>query len=74
MRDVIQRLFSLDDAIALVTGSSGGIGLALAHPADWRKQGARVVVNGRDPVKVEAAVASMKRVRGEAWRTRSFST
>ena len=58
MRDIIQRLFSLDDAVALVTGSSGGIGLALAR--GLAEAGARVVVNGRDPGKVAAAVASMK--------------
>ena len=58
MRDIIQRLFSLDDAVALVTGSSGGIGLALAR--GLAEAGARVVVNGRDLGKVAAAVASMK--------------
>jgi gluconate 5-dehydrogenase len=58
MRDTIRRLFSLDDAVALVTGSSGGIGLALAR--GLAEAGARVVVNGRDPRKVAAAVASMR--------------
>ena len=58
MKDNIQRLFSLDDAVALVTGSSGGIGLALAR--GLAEAGARVVVNGRDPSKVAAAVAAMK--------------
>jgi gluconate 5-dehydrogenase len=58
MRDTIQRLFSLDDVVALVTGSSGGIGLALAR--GLAEAGARVVVNGRDSGKVAAAVASMK--------------
>ena len=42
----------------LVTGSSGGIGLALAR--GLAEAGARVVVNGRDSGKVAAAVASMK--------------
>ena len=58
MRDIIQRLFSLDNAVALVTDSSGGIGLALAR--GLAEAGARVVVNGRDSGKVAAAVASMK--------------
>jgi gluconate 5-dehydrogenase len=58
MRDTIRRLFSLDDAVALVTGSSGGIGLALAR--GLAEAGARVVVNGRDGAKVAAAVASLK--------------
>ena len=31
VRDTIRKLFSLDDVVALVTGSSGGIGLALAR-------------------------------------------
>ena len=58
MRDIIRRLFSLDDAVALVTGSSGGIGLSLAR--GLAEAGARVMVNGRDSGKVAAAVASMK--------------
>jgi gluconate 5-dehydrogenase len=58
MRDIIQRLFSLDNAVALITGSSGGIGLALAR--GLAEAGTRVVVNGRDAGKVAAAVASMK--------------
>ena len=58
MRDNIQRLFSLDDVVALITGSSAGIGLALAR--GLAEAGARVVVNGRDSRKVAAAVASMK--------------
>ena len=58
MRDNIRKLFSLDDAVALVTGSSAGIGLALAR--GLAEAGARVVVNGRDPGKVEAVVAALK--------------
>src|ERR1700727_1568537 len=58
MRDIIQRLFSLDNAVALVTGSSGGIGLALAR--GLAEAGARVGVNGRDGAKVAAAGASFK--------------
>jgi gluconate 5-dehydrogenase len=58
MRDTIQGLFSLDGAVALVTGSSAGIGLALA--GGLAEAGARVVVNGRDSGKVASAVAAMK--------------
>jgi len=58
VRDNIRRLFSLDDVVALVTGSSGGIGLALAR--GLAEAGARVVVNGRDPDRVAAAVAALK--------------
>lgn len=58
VRDTIRKLFSLDDVVALVTGSSGGIGLALAR--GLAEAGARVVVNGRDTTKVAAAVAAFK--------------
>ena len=58
VRDNIRKLFSLDDVVALVTGSSGGIGLALAR--GLAEAGARVVVNGRDPGRVAAAVAAFK--------------
>lgn len=46
-------LFSLDGRIALITGSSKGIGLALARAL--ASAGARVVLNARDPVALEAA-------------------
>jgi gluconate 5-dehydrogenase len=58
MGGAVQRLFSLDDVVALVTGSSPGIGLALAR--GLAEASARVVVNGRDPDKVAAAVAALK--------------
>ena len=53
----LQKLFSLVGRIALVTGSSGGIGLALARAL--ASAGATVIVNGRDSAKVEAAVATL---------------
>jgi gluconate 5-dehydrogenase len=62
MRDTIQRLFSLDDVVALVTGSSAGIGLALAR--GFAEAGARVVVNGRDPQGVERSVAYIEQEVG----------
>jgi len=58
MGGAVQRLFSLDDVVALVTGSSPGIGLAVARGLAEAR--ARVVVNGRDPDKVAAAVAALK--------------
>jgi len=54
----LQSLFSLSDRVALVTGSSAGIGFALARAL--ASAGARVVVNGRDAARVEAAVAALK--------------
>jgi gluconate 5-dehydrogenase len=47
-------LFDLIGRIALVTGSSQGIGLAMA--AGLARAGARVVLNGRDAAKLDQAV------------------
>jgi gluconate 5-dehydrogenase len=54
-------LFKLDGRRALITGSSGGIGLALAE--GLAKAGAKVVLNGRDAGRV-AAAASPLRAKG----------
>src|SRR5687768_16448137 len=43
----------LRDRVCVVTGSTGGIGLATARLL--AAEGARVVVTGRDPVRLEAA-------------------
>jgi gluconate 5-dehydrogenase len=51
-------LFDLSGAIALVTGSSQGIGLALAD--GLAAHGAQVVLNGRDPDKLDHAVAALR--------------
>ena len=48
------ELFNLTGRRALVTGSSQGIGLALARGLS--AAGARVVLNGRDPAKLEEAL------------------
>ena len=53
----LQSLFSLSGRIALVTGSSAGIGLALARALG--AAGATVVVNGRDEAKVTSAVETL---------------
>src|SRR5215213_1121325 len=50
-------LFSLEGKRALVTGSSQGIGLALAK--GLAEHGAAVVLNGRDPGKIEVASAEL---------------
>jgi gluconate 5-dehydrogenase len=48
-------LFDLTGRTALVTGSSRGLGRAIAE--GMAKAGAKIVVNGTDPARVEAAVA-----------------
>ncbi len=50
--------FRLDGRVALVTGSSQGIGLALA--AGLGRAGARIVLNGRDPEKLAAAASGLR--------------
>lgn len=51
-------LFSLEGRRALVTGSSQGIGLALAK--GMARAGARIVLNGRDGTKLEAAAKALR--------------
>ena len=51
------KLFDLAGRTALVTGSSQGIGLALAK--GLRMAGARLVLNGRDRGKLETAAAAL---------------
>src|ERR1700722_16753563 len=54
----LMKLFGLVGRVALVTGSSQGIGLALARALG--RAGARVVLNGRDAAKLEQARASLQ--------------
>lgn len=51
------------DKIALITGSTQGLGLGIARR--FLREGARVVVNGRSGDKVEAACAALKNEGGE---------
>lgn len=51
-------LFDLDGQVALVTGSSRGIGLALAR--GLAQAGARVVVNARDAIALERAAETLR--------------
>lgn len=51
----------LSGKAALVTGSTSGIGHAIAR--GLALSGANVVVNGRSQAKVDAAVAALKRRR-----------
>ena len=54
----VLRLFGLSGRVALVTGSSQGIGLTLARALG--RADARVVLNGRDPAKLEQARARLQ--------------
>ena len=65
MADIIHRLFGLSGDVALVTGSSAGIGLALAK--GLAAAGARVVVNGRTGKKVEAVVEALRADGADAY-------
>ena len=61
--------FRLDGRIALVTGSSAGIGLALARGLG--QAGAAVVLNGRDEGRLARAAATLS-AEGLAVHSRSF--
>jgi gluconate 5-dehydrogenase len=50
-------MFDITGKVALVTGSSRGLGLVLAR--GLARAGARVVLNGRDPDRLEAARAEL---------------
>jgi gluconate 5-dehydrogenase len=63
--------FRLDDRLALVTGSSSGIGLALAR--GLAQAGATVVLNGRDPARLITAVAALA-AEGHRVQARVFDT
>ena len=52
----------LNDKLALVTGSTAGIGNAVAYAL--AREGARVIVNGRGPESVDAAVNDIKERTG----------
>lgn len=54
-------LFDLSGRRALITGSSQGIGFALAE--GLATHGAEVVLNGRDRVKLDAAVSTLRDAR-----------
>jgi gluconate 5-dehydrogenase len=61
---LIERLFGLDGRVALVTGSSAGIGAAMA--GGLAGAGASVVINGRNADKVAAIVDHIKAAGGKA--------
>ena len=58
----MDKMFRLDGRLALITGSSTGIGLALARSLG--QAGASLVLNGRNQAKLEAAAQAL---RGEGF-------
>src|SRR5690348_6200355 len=53
----------LDNRLALVTGSTAGIGYAIAEAL--AAEGARVIVNGRTQTGVDDAVAAIRKATGK---------
>ena len=51
------KMFDLTGRLALITGSSRGIGRAIAE--GYVASGARVIINGRDATAVAAAVKAI---------------
>ena len=51
-------MFDLHDKVAVVTGGNGGIGLAMAQ--GLAQAGARIAVVGRNPDKLQSAVADLR--------------
>ena len=62
------QLFNLSGKRALITGSSQGIGFALAR--GLAAAGAAIVMNGRDAAKLEAAASAL---RGEGFTVQSLA-
>lgn len=66
---ITPNTFRLDGRLALVTGSSSGIGLALARGLG--QAGAALVLNGRDQAKLDGAAATL-RAEGLTVSARAF--
>jgi gluconate 5-dehydrogenase len=66
---MMASVFDLSGKTALITGSGSGLGFAMAR--GLAEAGARVVLNGRDPAKLEAAAGTL-RASGLTIETASF--
>ena len=55
----MSNLFNLESQVALITGSSQGIGLGLAK--GLAQFGARIVLNGRDSKKLKLAAKELSK-------------
>jgi NAD(P)-dependent dehydrogenase (short-subunit alcohol dehydrogenase family) len=64
MSDLLHKLFSLKDQVAVVTGGSGALGGAMAR--GLALAGARVVVIGRNEPRADAVVADITANGGES--------
>ncbi|HEY0947009.1 MAG TPA: glucose 1-dehydrogenase [Opitutaceae bacterium] len=58
MNSYLEHRFGLRGRVALVTGSSQGLGRAMAHAL--AQAGADVIINGRDPAKLKPVVAELE--------------
>ena len=58
MANAVAHPFDLTGRLALVTGSSAGLGYAIAE--GLARAGARLVLNGRDPGRLAAAAATLR--------------
>jgi gluconate 5-dehydrogenase len=62
---MMQKFFDLSGRLALITGSSRGIGLAIA--GGLASAGASVILNGRDGQKLNAAADALRKEGATVW-------
>ena len=63
-RDIMLEMFSLKGRVALVTGSSRGLGWAMAQALS--SAGAHIVLNGRDAATLKPRFAELQQAGGTA--------